>query len=385
MVSTAGDMGRFVRAHLDTGVGARRLLARGTLSRMHQPQWRAHPAMPGAALGFFTSDLGGVPGLFHTGARAHFSLLYLVPGERLGLFLVHAMRQGGPHQTLRTDFARALIERYVSPAEARLPSAAARDTATWPDVRAFVGAYRPSLLATTTIERAAQLGMDSRVGLVDGALTASLPGAPRFALRRVGARHFRVDGGAHAGLHVAFVDGAGGGFAMSGGTQDPLSFERLAWYERGTLHAGLLGIIVGLFASTTIAAPAAGLRRRLRGHAVATGVPRGRGRRGEVWAWRVAPVAGAFLLAGPALTVLMVLAHWGEDTAAAGLRAALTLGLTCILAGAIGAASTVPLAVIAWRREYWSVRRRACFTVLAAGALVAIPLLYHYRLLGYWL
>jgi hypothetical protein len=37
----------------------------------------------------------------------------------------------------------------------------------------------------------------------------------------------------------------------------------------------------------------------------------------------------------------------------------------------------------AWRRGFWSRWRRIYYTAIGVGVMVAIPLLYHYRLLGY--
>jgi hypothetical protein len=80
----------------------------------------------------------------------------------------------------------------------------------------------------------------------------------------------------------------------------------------------------------------------------------------------------------------LVFGQTGDDTTAAGLRLALTVGCTFLLAGAGFGLTLLPLSVAVWRRAYWSTRRRIYFTVLACGAIVAAPLLLHYHLLGYW-
>ena len=384
MVSTAADMSRFMRAHLTDGAsGEARVLSQVSTGQMHSVQWRAHDSIPGVGFGFFTSDLAGVPGLFHTGARTHFSLLYLVPQQRLGIFIVHAMRQGGPHQTLRTDFVRALIERFFVPNQP--PSTPPATGVTWSSATPFDGVYRPVLLATTTIERAAQLGTDTRVkALPDGSLTVAIPGGTRLALHRVGSAHYRVVGGSNDGLHVAFTTAADGrvtGFAMGGSTQDPVSFERLRWFERGTVRALMLGAILLLFVITALAALFNPLVRILRRQAsMPDQTPPG-----AKWAWRAAVATGAMTLLAPLSTLALVVMHRGDDSAAAGLRLALYAGLTFLLVGALIALTLPPLAVTAWRKRYWGPARRMYFTVLASSVLIALPLLYHYHLLGYWL
>lgn len=385
MVSTAADMGRFMLAQLVIADDARsEAVTPWIRSSMLATQWSADPAIPGVGFGFFHSDLGGVDGVFHTGARTHFSLLYLVPGERLGIFVVHAMRQGGPHQMLRTDFVRALLDRFMGQRTMPTTEPPMASRSVWPTTTSFAGTYRASLLATTTIERAAQLGMDTPVRAArDGSLTMDISGGPHVLLHRDGPWHFLVSDGPHRGLHVAFVhetSGAVTGFAMSGDTQDPVSFERLAWYERGTLHAIVLGLITASFAITVIATLASVLFRRIH-----------HGRRGPAlipsgarWAWRAAIATGTLGLLAPLSTALLVLTHRGDD-AAAGLRFALTVGLTILLLATVVGLTLPPLAVAAWRGRYWSAGRRIHFSLLALGIVIAVPLLAHLHLLGYWL
>jgi CubicO group peptidase (beta-lactamase class C family) len=376
MVSTASDMARFMRMHLGYGT---RILSDDTLRMMHQVQWQASPQSPGAALGFFTTDLGGPSGLFHTGARVHFSLLYLDPADRLGVFVVHAMRQGGPHQSLRPAFVGALLAKYFHTSPSPVVAVPRRES--WPPLERYAGLYRPILFSTATIERAAMLAMDTSVTVQGGALAVAIPSLPRLVLRRVDAHHFRVNGGTEDGLHLAFTSSNGRitGFAMSGNTQDPVSFERLRWFESGRLHAGLLASIVLLLAS----APAGS----------AVGVIMSRFRRGQTsgwsasraerWAWRTAVVAGALTVAAPLTTVGFVMLHAGEDTAVDALRTALTAGATLELIALMPALAIPAISFAAWRRGFWSRWRRIYYTAIGVGVMVAIPLLYHYRLLGY--
>jgi len=129
-------------------------------------------AVPGVALGWFETHLGGVHGLYHTGARHHFSVAWLGPSQRVGLFLVHSMRQGGPFQNLRTEVVRAFVERYfVRDTPTVLPTGS----------HAIDGVYRPALLSTTTVERADYVFLDTPVrsnadGSVALAVTAIILG-----------------------------------------------------------------------------------------------------------------------------------------------------------------------------------------------------------------
>jgi len=343
---------------------------------MHSHQWSADPRVPGIGLGFFETSLAGEPALFHTGARIHFSLLCLFPGRKVGLFVVHAMRQGGEFQTLRADFARAFAARYfphVSPPSPQDDGAAARATA-------LTGVYRPHLLPTTTIERAAGLFSDTRVRIgPDGRLRVEVPAAPPLTLTEIDAGLYRVMEGPEEGLTFAFQRDERGrvrGMSMSGSTADPVTFERLAWFRRGALHAVLLGLVFLLFAACAVAAPVASVVRRIRRRpATGPAAPRR--------TWWTAVGAGWLVLASP-LSIAALVLQTGDDTAADGLRFALRVGCTFLLAGAAAALALVPLSVMVWRKAFWSTPRRVWFYALAAAATVAVPLLLHYHLPRYW-
>jgi CubicO group peptidase (beta-lactamase class C family) len=379
MVSTAVDMARFMIAHLNGGlVGSGRVLSEGSVRLMHTRQWRADPRIPGVGLDFFESTLGGEPGLFHTGARIHFSLLYLFPERRVGIFVVHSMRQGGEFQTLRTDFVRAFVGRYFP----RTPQSGLDKRPAASGVEGFVGVYRPHLLPTTTIERAVGLFSDTRVkARTHGLLEVKMPAGPRLTLANVSEGLYRATGGADEGLMIAFRRDARGrveGMAMSGNTQDPLVFDRLAWYQRGALHATLLGIVFALFIGCAVEELVGGVVRLVRRRTRSLGSSSARR------TWGVTTAAGFLFAAFPVSVAALVMTHSGDNQAVAGLRQALTVGCSFLLA-AVGVALTlVPLTVRVWREKYWGAARRTYFTILAVGALIAAPLLLHYHLLGFW-
>jgi len=379
MVSTPSDMARFLIAHLNGGrAGAERVLSEAGVGVMHARQWSADPRVPGVGLGFFESALGGEPGLFHTGARVHFSLLYLFPERKVGLFVVQALRQGGAFQTLRQDFVRAFAARYFPHA----PPPVRDDRGAAARAGAFAGVYRPHLLPTTTIERAIGLFSDSRLRTRPGGLLElTLPAGPTLSLKEAGDGLYRATGGSEDGLMFAFERDRAGRvlrLSMSGNTQDPITFDRLAWYQTGTLHAVVLGLVLLLFLGCAAAEIVGGIARLVRRRAPDPG-PAGARR-----AWRVAALAGILVGASPLSVAVLVLAHQGDDAAADGLRLALRAGCTFLLAGTALGLALVPLSLRVRREAYWSVPRRVYFYALAIGAVVAAPLLLHYHVLGYW-
>ena len=380
MVSSPVDMARFMVAHLNGGrAGPARVLSEGGTRAMHARQWSADRRAPGVALGFFESTLGGRPGLFHTGARTHFSLLYVFPQHRVGIFIVHAMRQGGEFQTLRSDFVRAFAARFFPHP---LPLPVSDDGRAAARASEFAGVYRPHLLPTTTIERAAGLFSDTRVRVSDaGVLQLKIPAGPTLMLVEAGEGLYRATSGPDEGLVVAFGRDQGGHvrrMSLSGSTQDPISFNRLAWYQSGTFHAALLAVFFVFFVGLAVATVVGGAMHVFRRHARPAGPP------GAARTWAAAATASLLVTASPLSVAILILLQRGDDAAADGLRLALTVGCTFLILGAVVGLSLVPLSIRAWRRRYWSAPRRIYFCALAVSAVVAAPLLLHYRLLGYW-
>ncbi len=374
LVAAPHDMGLFMLSQLCDGGP---VLDRAMLDTMQATHWTAIPSAPGVALGWFETRLAGVPALFHTGARTHFSLMVLVPDAGVGIFLVHSMHQGGPYQTLREDFARAFIERFVAPARAGPGADIAAGGGPAPAAPAadhrFAGVYRPSLLPSTTLARAGWMALDTRVRAApDGRLRVALPFAGRgIDLAPAGPGLYRSDDG----VVLAFRRPGGDGpdMVLSGATQDPVSFTRLAWYQRGTLHAAaaLLALLLPL---AWLVRSLAALRRR-RAHAARPGAARA--------AARAATAYSSLTVAAPLALLAAVLMGGGPGSPGA-VEFGLRLSLTLLLAASL----TAPvLAWLVWRclrAGSGSRSRRIHLTALSAVGLLMIPFLAYYHLLGYY-
>lgn len=359
MVGTATDMGRFLIAQLDTA-GSHA----AALRVMHASQWRAHPAVPGIGLGWFETNLGGVRALYHTGARHHFSVAWLSPSHRVGFFLVHSMRQGGPFQNLRTNIVRAFVERYVAPDMVEVTPTATLES--------IDGVYRPELLSTTTVERAGYLILDSPVRTTaPGTITMRAPGGlGALTAYFIGDGVFEVREGAQAGLRLGFVSNQER-IAMGGTLLDPVVFTRLRWWQRGFLHGALL---VAACLTIVIGAAVHGLRwmlRRYRGESSA-GSP----------CWTIVTAAGTSLVLA-ALTLAGTVVTTPEISAASHMRGGMHAVLVFLSAAAL-LCSTLPIvALMAWRRGHERPVRGVTLSLLSlAGVLVAV-LLWHYRLVGF--
>jgi CubicO group peptidase (beta-lactamase class C family) len=96
IVSTAGDMARYMNAHIFEGEdGHPALVSRETFRELHTENARNAPISHGFALPFFTGTLNGAPTIEHGGGAPGFqSMMLMIPQKRFGFF-VSAM-QGGP-------------------------------------------------------------------------------------------------------------------------------------------------------------------------------------------------------------------------------------------------------------------------------------------------
>ncbi|SFT69617.1 serine hydrolase domain-containing protein [Halomonas saccharevitans] len=142
--TTATDMARFMRAHLNEGrLGEVALLAPETAREMQRTHYRVAPGQPGMAHGFIESEIAGYRALGHGGGTVHFvSDLQLIPELELGVF-ISTNSNGG--QALIRGFAEELVRRYF-PAEP--PSTASAPD----DPQRYAGDYLSTRRPYTTVE-----------------------------------------------------------------------------------------------------------------------------------------------------------------------------------------------------------------------------------------
>ena len=378
MINTVADMGRFIATHLNGGrLGDARILSEETVREMHRQHFTGHPRMPGIALGFFENYTNGRRVLFHTGLSGHQSLLCLFPEENVGFYMVLSARQGGAFQDLRRKFMQAFLDRYFPAAQPySLPTPPSDFTQR---AERFKGLYRPNLFPRTTIETLANMGADARVSANgDGTLTVSLPlGAKSFRVTEVEPLLFRSEDGFY------FAFGADerrniNRMHMSGSIVDPVGFERLKWYESGTLHALLAATGFFVFLSFCLVTVVGFILRFFR-----------KAKHGEPslprparLAWRMAFLASALVILSPGLVLVWYLIG-DPEMRPYKIASALYVSLSALqLAALLGL--TLPIfAFQAWKRGYWSLTGRIYFSIVAFAGLPMIPFFYYWNLLGF--
>jgi CubicO group peptidase (beta-lactamase class C family) len=379
MINTVADMGRFIAAHLNGGrLGDARILSEETVREMHRQQFTGHARMPGIAYGFFENHTNGKRVLFHTGLSGHQSLLCLLPEADVGFYLALSARQGGAHQDLRRKFMQAFLDRYYPAARAYSLPAPPSDF--MQRATGFTGVYRPNLLPRTTIETLGNLAADTRVTANgDGTLTVSLPpfGAKSFRIVEVEPLFFRSEDD----FYFSFGEDARGDITrlnMSGSIVDPVSFNRLRWYESGMLHAVLAATGFFLFLSFCLITPVGFIRRRFRkAQQSEPATPRE-----PRLAWRIAFLVSLLVVLSPVLALAWY--HIGDPE----LRPYKIASTLYVSLGALQLAAllglTLPVfAFKSWKRGYWSPVKRIYFSVVAFAGLLMIPFFYYWNLLGF--
>jgi len=111
--STAADMARFLRLHLDHGVVAGVRALDSTAVALAQSRHFSHrPDLPGIGLAFFEQQYNGIRMLTHAGgAPGAATVLALVPERRLGVFI--ATNAGEP--TFLKEVMTGILERAAGP------------------------------------------------------------------------------------------------------------------------------------------------------------------------------------------------------------------------------------------------------------------------------
>lgn len=379
MISTVADMGRFITAHLNGGrLGDARILSEESVREMHQQHFTGHEHMPGIAYGFFENFTNGRRVLFHTGLSGHQSLLILLPEEKVGFYLVLSARQGGPYQDLRKKFLQAFLERYYPATQPSTLHAPPPDFAQ--RAERFTGLYRPNLLPHTTIETLGNMGADTRVTLNgDGTLTVALPplGAESFRVVKVEPFLFRSEDG----FYFAFGEDEHGKFTrldMSGSIVDPVSFNRLRWYESGTLHAILAVLGFFVFLSFCLIAFLRFILRLFhkapRNESSTSRIPR--------LAWPTAALVSALVTLSPVLAIVWYFIG-DPELRPYKIETTLYLSLSVLQLAALLGLALPYFALKVWKSGEWSAALRVYYIIVALAGVLMIPFLYYWNLLGF--
>ena len=259
MSASAGDIGKFMIAHLQDGeYNGVRILKPEAAQLMHSRAFGLVPDMNGMAYGFYEESRNGHRIIGHGGDTQWFhSDMHLMPDQNLGFFVSYnsaGKEENPPRNVLWENF----LDRYFpyTPPEAEKPASAESDA------KSVVGTYWSSRRSETTILSASSLFGQGRVSVnSDGTISLSLAkdfaGNPKH-FREIAPMMFREERGQG---RLAFIDDYAGRQIIV--TDVPIQvLQRVPRWKNGRLNLTILIVSVTVFALTLLLWPVKSMLRR---------------------------------------------------------------------------------------------------------------------------
>ena len=372
LVTTGTDMARFMIAHLQNGrLGDVRILSDEMARLMHARQFTHHPKLQGHAYGFYEDIINGRRLIGHSGNwRGFASHLALDPDAELGLFVsFNSLSFAATENGLHFDLAKAFYDRYfpATPEPVSQPSSGFT-----PQGQRFSGAYRNTRYMRDCFGKLGALPSEWRVTAnADGTITAHPPGGLEASMELTQVEpllFLRKDGGGY----VAFrEDPAGRITYMFLHPWGPEAFHKLPTLESSQFQLPLFAVIILIFLSALLGWPLAYLLRQ----------PRPKQASGaRIARWLAASMVSLFLCS----FILIVIELSGDlFDYAYGVPTRMAILLRVQYLTAVLALGMVGLTIFAWRRGWWTFMARVHYSVLTLAAVMLIPFLIYWRLLGF--
>jgi CubicO group peptidase (beta-lactamase class C family) len=368
MSTTAADMARFMRAHLNGGrLGEARVLKRETARLMHSPHYRPHPKTGAMCYGFWEQERNGQRVLGHGGDTMWFhSLLQLFPARGVGLFVSYNTdTSAGEREVLFSAFLR----RYFPAAD---PPRAGAGGEPGNNARRVAGEYAFTRYSHTSVTKLVALLAGLKVAAnEDGTVTVSTGrGSRRFV--EVEPLVFReLDGP----FKVVFQEGKGDDIAYLFIADAPaVAAVRRPWYELRAVQLGLLAGCGAVFASALLFWPALAFTAR------GGSWPGLKRDRASAW---LSCLAWLSSLACLGLTAALAYVIDDPNEIAFGLTPALRALLAATQICAVLAALAVVGCLVAWKKGYWRLSGRVHYTLVALAGVGFVAWLYHWNLLAF--
>jgi hypothetical protein len=348
-------MAKFMIAHLEDGaLGDARILRPETAREMHRQQFTHDPHLAGLDYGFIVSHENDQEIIWHDGGSPRFvSHLVLLPEHSTGLFVSYNTPPADPRAV-----TSAFLDRYFPAGPPPAPLRVDDGGAHLADV---VGPYVPARLSHTSAQKL--VDWIKAVEVVAGEGTISFGGQ------------------SYAEIAPGLFQQVGGERRAVFGRDARGRVETLYWgptaYLRIPSHRAPVPQLLVLAASLAVllSAPVAWslhalVRWRRRSDVWTAGARRAR------WLAALLGVVGAALVGW---YVVLMLGFGDTYVYPSDQVAALTTLLWLVPAGALG---VVALAVLAWRRGYWSAAWRVHYGLVAAAAVVLVDWLRFFNLLA---
>jgi CubicO group peptidase (beta-lactamase class C family) len=368
MAASAGDIARFLIAHMNDGQyhGAR-ILKPETARRMREPLFRNDPKVDAMCYGFWEQHENGQRVLQHGGATlVFFSLAAMIPDKRVGLFISCNTDKGAGQQM---DVLTAFLKHYFPQPDPPRPKPGADFAKAG---KRFEGEYSSTRYSHTTYAKLVDLLQTDGVSVNDdGTITLRTPaGAQRYV--EVEPLVFQqLDGNRRV---VFRADENGKITHLFPAYAAAVALERHEWYQRADFQIALLAATMALFASAVFIWPAIAFATRGLNSPAIRRTP----------ASGLASVVG-FLLSATCLAVVVgVLVGMMEPEEVAfgtppALKWVLAIPQVCVALTALA----VVFCLIAWKQRYWRFSGRLHYTLVALAGVGFCWFTYYWNLLHF--
>lgn len=363
--STSSDMAKFMIAHLNNGsLGESRILKDETAKDMHSQHFTNSPKVPGMCYGFYEIMEGTHRFIAHGGdTNGTHSFLFLDPAQNIGLFISNNGVQG---QFLTSELVQKFIKHYYSMAE--VPAIAEAHNDGLEKNIELEGEYRSIRFARNTLDKLVLLLTPQTKIRMEGDILI-------FQSPELQARCVQVEPllfkNMENGRYLSFRTNSSGDVTYMFTEIPTFAFEKVRWYESNSLHMILLGGFILIFLSWCVYYCIHSLRNMKKKE-------RTRGR----FAGRLLTlisISNVVFLVGIAVTVLSM-----DSVSDIGFKLPLVMKIllvgqipVAVLTGVLAAAT-----FIVWRKGYWKVPGRICFTMVVASNICFTALMYYYNIIG---
>lgn len=374
MQTTATDMAHFAIAHLQGRYENARILKPDTARLMHQTHFTQHPLLPGTAYGFHERLENGIRSLTHLGSlRGYSSSLTLLSDRNIGIFTATNSFAG-----IHGKFVSQFFERYfpVTTPARKQPLSLKQE-----QLNQFTGIYRDLEYPRDTFAKMSAPFKHIKIAQGDnGTLLVRTPSlfflgnAPKIRLIPVEPLLFQR---ASDEAFTGFGSDSNSRIAFAFNPIWPVigTFERIYWYETVWVQLGIVGFCAVVFLLAAIIYPILPLIRGLRGK-------RFRVKQRLSWAWLLAGLVGTlnliFLIGFP-----LSLWLYGVWKLVYGVPVVVVAFLCIPLLTTALTPGLFIFSALAWRNNYWSLIKRSLYSLIALAALMFIPLLAYWNLLGF--
>jgi CubicO group peptidase (beta-lactamase class C family) len=366
MSSSAGDMAKFMIAHLQNGqYESARILNEDSAQKMRKTLFTHDARLEGMAYGFMRAKYNGETILHHGGDTFVFhSLFAMLPEHGVGFFVSYNTDTGGGPP--RTELMEAFLDRYYPAPEkvAQPPLSDFSDRAA-----RYTGDYGSTRHSHTSIAKIGALLNVVKVTADGDALVVKGGGPVPKRYLEVAPLEFREENGQDELLFREDENGRVTQLFSRNGVAGAL--VRLPWYETPMFTISLVSVCAGLFLSAIVGWPLAAFLSR--------GSP-SRGNRTAV-SFIVALLGwltcvGIVTLVGLGATRLREPEEiaFGVPPAVANLLQATPIAAGLVAVMLIGA-------FVAWRNRYWRFSGRLHYTAVALAGVALVWFMHHWNLL----